>query len=197
VPTTQEIMATAISPAYAQDHTALAVTGDGQVWRTTDNGGHWARVGATTIKPRGGQRVPLLAFSPNVAIDHLVLVGTNNGVYSSSDGGATWKGVTDATIGRATVIEQLEFSPDFATDQQLYVNVRGRGLYRVAMSASGAVSSSNNIGSSLLDQNVQFSEFHLSPTFGQDATILGASERNVYRSTDGGMTWTLVGSPRA
>ncbi len=197
VPTTLEIMATAISPAYAQDHTALAVTGDGQVWRTTDNGSHWTRVGATTIKPRGGQRVPSIAFSPNVAVDHLVLVGTNNGVYSSTDGGATWKLVNDATIGRATVIQQLEFSPGFATDQQLYVNVRGRGLYRVTMSASGAVTSSVNIGATLLDQNIQFVTFHLSPTFGQDATILGASERNVYLSTDAGATWALVGSPHS
>ena len=124
-----------------------------------------------------------------------MLVGTNNGVYSSTDGGATWKGVSEATIGRATIIQQLEFSADFATDHQLYVNVRGRGLYRVAMSASGAVNSSTNLGGSLLDQNVQFTDFHLSPAFSQDSTILGASGRNVYLSTDAGVTWALVGSP--
>jgi photosystem II stability/assembly factor-like uncharacterized protein len=196
VPNKQEIMGTAISPAYAQDHTAIAVTGDGQIWRTTDNGGHWTRTGASTVKPRAGQRVPLLAFSPNAAVDHLVLLGTNNGLYSSTDGGATWKGVNIAPFGRASIIQQVEFSPGFATDQQLYVNVRGRGLYSVAMNASGAVTSSANIGA-LLDQNVQFAVFHLSPNFSQDATILGASGRDVYRSTDAGVTWTLVGSPHS
>jgi photosystem II stability/assembly factor-like uncharacterized protein len=154
-------------------------------------------VGAATIKTRGGgQRVPGLAFSPNVAVDHLVLVGTNSGVYESSDGGATWKSVNDATIGSANIIQQIEFSPGFASDHQLFVNVRAHGLYSVTMSASGAVTSSLNIGETLLDRNVQFTVFHLSPTFSQDATILGASGRDVYRSTDGGTTWTLVGSPR-
>ena len=196
VPTTQEIMATAISPDYAHDHIAMAVTGDGQVWRTTNNGGHWSRVGTTTIKTHSGQRVPSLAFSPNVAVDHLVLVGTNSGVYVSTDEGATWKGVNDASIGSPSIIQQVEFSPGFAADHQLFVNVRAHGLYRVAMSASGAVNSSVDIGGTLLDRNIQFTVFHLSPTFSQDSTILGATGRDVYRSTDGGTTWTLVGSPR-
>ena len=197
VPKTQEIMASAISPGYAHDHTALVVSADGRVWRTTDNGSHWSQVGATTIKTRGGgQRVPSLAFSPNIAVDHLVLVGTNNGVYESTDEGATWKSINDATIGSANIIQQIEFSPGFASDHQLFVNVRAHGLYSVAMDTSGAVTASLNIGASLLDRNIQFNVFHLSPTYSQDATILGASERDVYRSTDGGMTWALVGSPR-
>jgi hypothetical protein len=190
------IMASAISPDYGHDRTAIVVTGDGQVWRTTSNGGAWSRVGATTIKPRSGQRVPTVAFSPNVAVDRLVLIGTNNGVYVSVDGGATWKGISNATLGPAIIIQQIEFSPSFATDHQVFINVRGRGLYRTTMSAAGAVTSTLNIGQKLLDQNVQFEVFHLSPAFSQDATILGASERDVYRSTDGGMTWIRAGSPR-
>jgi photosystem II stability/assembly factor-like uncharacterized protein len=174
----------------------MAVTGDGQVWRTTSSGSHWTRVGTTTIKTHAGQRVPSLAFSPNVAVDHLVLVGTNTGVYVSIDGGATWKGVNDASIGATSIIQQIEFSPGFATDHQVFVNVRAHGFYRVAMSATGAVSSSVNIGGTLLDRNIQFTVFHLSPTFSQDSTMLGASGRDVYRSTDGGVTWTLAGSPR-
>ena len=196
VPSTHEILATAVSPDYAHDHTAIVVTGDDQIWRTTNNGSQWLRVGASIIKPRSGQSVPSLAFSPNVAADHLVLVGTNRGVYVSTDGGATWKSVNNAAIGPANTIQQLEFSPDFAADHQLFANVRGRGLYRVVMSAGGAVTSSVNIGGTLLDRNAQFTVFHLSPTFRDDATILGASGRDVYRSTDGGLTWTLVGSPR-
>jgi photosystem II stability/assembly factor-like uncharacterized protein len=196
VPTTKEIMATGVSPDYAHDHLAIAVTGDGQVWRTTNSGSQWSRAGNPTIKTRSGQRVPGIAFSPNFAADHLVLVGTNNGVYVSTDAGADWKGANDASIGPASIIQQLEFSPDFATDHLLFANVRAHGLYRMAMSASGAVTSSVNIGGTLLARNIQFTVFHLSPSFRTDATILGASGRDVYRSTDGGQTWTLVGSPR-
>ena len=196
VPSSTDVMALAISPDYARDHTAIAATGYGQVWRTTNNGSRWSQVGASTIKTLGGQRVPSLAFSPNVAVDHLVLVGTNNGVYVSTDGGATWKSAGDATIGPATIVQQIEFSPDFAADHQLFVNVRAHGLYRVVMGANGTVTSSLNLGGTLLDRNVQFIVFRLSPTFRDDATILGASRRDIYRSTDGGLTWTLVGSPQ-
>jgi len=196
VPNAHEILAIAVSPDYADDHTAIATTGDGQLWRTSNSGGRWSRVGASAIKLRNGQCVSSLAFSPNVAADHLVLVGTNSGVYVSTDGGATWKTVNNDSIGPAAVIQQAEFSPDFSADHLLFVNVRGRGLYRVAMSASGAVTSAVYIGATLLDRNVQFTVFHLSPAFRTDATLLGASGRDVYRSTDGGLTWTLVGSPR-
>ena len=110
--------------------------------------------------------------------------------------GATWTSVSDTAIGPTNIIQQVEFSPNFAVDHELFVNVRARGLFRMEMSASGAVTSSVNIGESLLDQNVQFTVFHLSPAFSQDATIIGASGRDVYRSTDGGLTWALVGSPR-
>ncbi len=197
VPKSQEFMASAISPDYANDGTAMLVSGDCRVWRTADKGSTWSQVGATVIKARSGnQCLPSVAFSPNVALDHLVLVGINNGLYESTDGGATWQSVNDPTLGPAIIIQQVEFSPGFATDNQLFVEVRAHGLYRVTMSASGAVLSSVNLGGTLLDQNVQFAVFRLSPSFSQDATILGASLRDVYRSTDGGVTWTVVGSPR-
>jgi hypothetical protein len=196
VPNVHETLTTAISPNYANDHTALLGTGDGQIWRTTSSGTQWARVGATTITIHSGQQVPWVAFSPNAAVDHLALAASNNGVYVSTDLGATWTSVSDTAIGPTNIIQQVEFSPNFAVDHELFVNVRARGLYRMEMSASGAVTSSVNIGESLLDQNVQFTVFHLSPAFSQDATIIGASGRDVYRSTDGGLTWTLVGSPR-
>ena len=66
----------------------------------------------------------------------------------------------------------IEFSPNFAVDHELFVNVRARGLYRIEMSASGAVTSAINIGDTLLDQNVQFTVFHLSPAFVRSPSAL-------------------------
>ncbi len=195
VPTSQEIMATAISPNYANDHIAMAATWNGEVWRTINGGDSWSRVGSAVIRMRVGLKFPSIAFSPNFAVDRLVLVGTNDGVYASTDGGSAWLIVDNADIGRARVVRQIEFSPDFATDGQLFATVRGRGLFRMTMSAGGAVTSSTNIGETLLDQHVEFTEFRLSPAYSQDGTILGASRRGVYRTTDAGATWSLAGTP--
>jgi hypothetical protein len=48
-----------------------------------------------------------------------MLTGTNNGVYVSVDDGATWKGISNATFGPATIIQQIEFSPSFVNDHQV------------------------------------------------------------------------------
>ena len=80
-------------------------------------------------------------------------------------------------------------------DRTLLVNVRGRGLYLVALDSAGSVSSLQNVGLTLLNSNVQFTEFRFSPTFKQDTTVMGASRGMVYLSTDGGLTWTLAGHP--
>jgi photosystem II stability/assembly factor-like uncharacterized protein len=194
-PTTQQVISMAISPDYANDHTAMIATAAGRVWRTTSRGDSWSVVSSGMIGTRPGMKYASIAISPNYSVDHLVLVGTNNGVYVSKNSGDTWTRVNDLSIGSSRVIRQVEFSADFATDQQIFVTVRGRGLYRATIDASGEVTSSHNIGTPLLDVNSEFTEFRLSPTFSVDATILGASGHGIYRSTDGGENWTLAGSP--
>ena len=136
-----------------------------------------------------------IAVSPGFATDHLVLVGSNNGIYRSTDSGSTWQAIGRSEIGASSVIQQIEFSPNFVEDRTLLVNVRGRGLYLVALDSAGSVSSLQNVGLTLLNSNVQFTEFRFSPTFKQDTTVMGASRGMVYLSTDGGLTWTLAGHP--
>ena len=195
VPITQQVVSMASSPDYGNDHIAMAATLQGQIWRTTDGGVSWSVVGSATIKTLGGTRLESIAFSPNFAVDHLVLVATNNGLYVSNDSGNTWGGVNSADVGPPRIVRQVDFSPNFALDQQIFATVRGGGMYRVTMTASGAVTGSVNIGMPLLQSNAEFTEFRLSPTFAQDATIAGASDYDLYLSTDGGVNWSKLGSP--
>ena len=65
----------------------------------------------------------------------------------------------------------------------------------MTLSGSGAVVTLQNVGTELLQRNVEFAEFGLSPSFDQDATIVGISRGDGYRSVDGGMSWTQAGSP--
>ncbi|PSJ15856.1 hypothetical protein, partial [Nitrosomonas supralitoralis] len=57
----------------------------------------------------------------------------------------------------------------------------------------GHIISSDNIGAALLQQNIQFTEFRISPNFALDSTILGVTRTSAYISTDRGSTWALAG----
>lgn len=184
-----------VSPNYANDRTVFASNNAGEVWRTTDGGDTWSRVGASSIISIGfaKQRYTWLAVSPDFATDQLVLVGTNNGVYRSINGGDDWEPLLSTEIGPTSLIQQIEFSPGFGSDRTIYVTVRGRGLYSVTLGNDGLVASApQNVGQWLLDRNIQFTEFRLSSGFAQDATILGAARDSIYISRDGGLAWELA-----
>jgi transposase len=106
-----------------------------------------------------------------------------------------WKQIANPKIGPSTVIQQIEFSPNFGSDNTVFVTVRGKGLYRLNMNSLGWVESTSNVGLSLLNKNIQFTEFRISPNFAQDATLIGASRTNVFLSKNGGLTWKETGHP--
>ncbi len=196
VPTTSHIVGLAISPNYANDRTAFAATRSGQIWRTTNGGNSWLqsqRFDSITLRGLPGQQHLSIAVSPQFDTDKLVFVGTSNGLYRSKNGGNWWATMTQNDIGPGTAIQQVEFSPNFANDGLIFVIVHGKGLYRITLNNKGHIISSDNIGAALLQQNIQFTEFRLSPNFAIDATILGIARASTYISTDGGLTWELAG----
>ncbi|WP_295628162.1 hypothetical protein [uncultured Nitrosomonas sp.] len=198
VPLANPVTNIAVSPNYANDRTTFVATRSGQVWRTQNGGDTFLRVGASSIISTGsvGQRYTWVAVSPQFATDNLVLVGTNNGIYRSADGGTTWTKEIHASVGSNAVVQQVEFSPNFGTDRKAFVNVRGKGLFRVNLNGGGAVVSSLNTTLSLLtNENIQFTEFQISPTYAVDSTIVGAARKNIYKSTNGGSTWAVAGFP--
>lgn len=202
VPSSPQITGLVISPNYTNDRTAFAANHAGTVWRTTDGGESWLRIGASSIVSLAGpaEKYIWIAISPDFASDQLVLAGTNKGVYHSGNAGGNWAPLINDQIGPSNnVIQQIEFSPNFSNDRIVYVHVRGRGLYRVNLKPGSSgwevASAPQNVGQWLLEHNIEFTEFHLSPGFAQDATLLGATRDTVYISKDGGLNWTEAGDP--
>ncbi len=196
IPAKHNISSIAISPNYAKDRTAFATNSEGAVWRTQNGGDNWSRIGSDSILSLGNTKVFMwLAISPQFAANRLILVGTNNGIYRSINGGDNWEQIANPKIGPSTVIQQIEFSPNFGSDNTVFVTVRGKGLYRLNMNSLGWVESTSNVGLSLLNKNIQFTEFRISPNFAQDATLIGASRTNVFLSKNGGLTWKETGHP--
>ncbi|MBP6367671.1 MAG: hypothetical protein KA343_10260 [Nitrosomonas sp.] len=197
IPAKYNISSIAISPNYAKDKTAFAANTKGTVWRTQNGGDNWSHIGSESIVPLGINTVFMwLAISPQFATDRLILVGTNNGIYRSTNGGDSWQQIANTKIGPSTVIQQIEFSPNFGSDNTVFVTVRGKGLYRLDMNSLGWVKSTKNVGLSLLNKNIQFAEFRISPDFALDTTLIGASRTNVYISKNGGLTWRETGHPQ-
>jgi hypothetical protein len=123
------------SPHYAEDHTLLA-TIDGQLCRSTDDGGTWERLRGGLPEFEGYQ-VTHAVFSPDYANDRTLFAGAyvgdthGEGVYRSIDGGETWALSSDGLYDLR--VSRIVPSPTYARDRTLLAYARtqpGEALYR-------------------------------------------------------------------
>lgn len=188
----REITAMVTSPAFADDQTVLAGTVEG-VLISTDRGENWAPSGQIP------HRVTSLAISTEFAEDRRAWTGTEFGLFATDDGGETWSLLEGVPFDQQDQIEAVVVSPDFGEDGLILVSVKGRGLFR---STDGG-RSFEAIAPELLENQVVFGSFYhptsepivFSPGFAEDQTVFGIAEERVYRSTDGGSTWTTLEVP--
>jgi photosystem II stability/assembly factor-like uncharacterized protein len=187
-----EITAMVTSPDFGDDQTILAGTTEG-VLISTDGGENWGPSGQI---PRS---VTSLAISTEFAEDGRAWTGTEFGLYATDDGGESWSLIEAAPFDESDMIEAVVVSPDFGHDRLLLVSVKGRGLFR----STDAGRSFQGIAPELLENHVVFSSFYhptsepivFTPGFAEDRTVFGIAEERVYRSTDGGSTWTELQVP--
>ncbi len=201
----------AISPAFAQDQTLFA-TGTGGVYKSTDGGQTWQSPNNQPLASRATLR---LAISPNYAQDQTVLVGSSGGLFGSQDGGVTWQAIPLETAGAAstsgtpndetpeekTVIEAVAFSPDYANDGVYLVSLRGRGLLKTADRGQTFLPGGDPTLPLAIPNNFETSSMPLvfSPNYAEDQTIFGfgAADAAVFKSIDGGATWSTLPIERA
>ncbi len=105
-PSNVRVSSLAMSPAFASDRLVLITTN--HLLRSSDGGNTWVDTG---LPP--GQVV----FSPNFAEDKLIL---SDGRWRSTDGGQTWQPAA-AGLEPNQGTQSLFFSPNFATDQTVYL----------------------------------------------------------------------------
>jgi photosystem II stability/assembly factor-like uncharacterized protein len=133
----------------------------------------------------------LLVVSPNYARDQTVFASSAAGLYKSSDGGRTWRGVSVSASLDDVPVNALGISPAFATDATVVVSFKGRGLFRSHDGGETFVS----IGQDLLNQNFDLKLIEFSPEYTKDGTIFGATDEMVLRSRDRGVTWAAMDRP--
>lgn len=140
----------------------------------------------------GENHVMDLALSPDYVNDRTLFAGTyGNGVFKSTDGGASWSAVNTGLTD--LYVRALAISPGYATDHTLFAATGAEYEF------SGGVFKSTDGGASwsaigLTDVLAQ--ALALSPDYVNDRTIFAGTYGGggIQRSTDDGASWSRASS---
>ncbi|NJD92276.1 MAG: choice-of-anchor D domain-containing protein, partial [Geobacter sp.] len=168
------VFSLAVSPAFVTDQTIFAGLYGKGVYKSTDSGATWSSVntGIDTLHANS------LAISPAFATDQTIYVATSdNHLYQSFNAGVSWH---LADSGISGTISSIAISPAFVSDQTLFA-ATSNGTFKTTDSGNSwtrvhTASSSNPV---------------ISPAYATDHTVLfTVYGGNVYRSSDGGSSWS-------
>ncbi len=174
----------AVSPAFASDRTVFATVDGGGVIRSTDGGGTWESVN----EGLGALDYIKLSISPDFANDRTLYAAARDGLYFTSDIGATWTKLdADPKIANAN-IRALQLSPEFAQDGLMLAGSKGLGLLR----SRDRGESWEWIAPELLQAGHEAGAIRFSPDFATDGLIYLASDDQLFQSEDEGDTWTQI-----
>jgi photosystem II stability/assembly factor-like uncharacterized protein len=169
-----------VSPAYTADRTVFATDYGLGVYKSAQRGAldtwHPITTGLTTLNVRP------VKISPNYADDRTVFVGTDDGVFKSTDAGTSWtRVVSDLTD---LDVWALGISPDYANDQTLFAGTKNAGVFKSTNGGANWTQKSSTIGNAHIRRIVP------SPNYAVDQTVFVGARGRLFKSSDAGETWT-------
>lgn len=207
---------TAVSGVIGDDQTYYMGTVGGGVWKTTDAGITWVNISDGFFNTGTIGAISVAPSDPNVVFVGTgeapirgVMTSSGDGVYKSTDAGKTW---THIGLGNSLHISKIAIHP--TNPELVYVGVQGnpygpsedRGVYR---SKDGGknwekvhfVNNHSGVSDLSMDQSnprilyAAMWDHHRQPWFSRS----GGEGSGIFKSTDGGDTWTRLseGLPRA
>jgi photosystem II stability/assembly factor-like uncharacterized protein len=172
------ISALELSPNFEQDGIVFAATLEDGVLFSADRGHHFGAWNFGLLD----LNILCLAISPDFARDETVFVGTQSGVFRSTNGGRAWREV-DLPVGYEAVLS-LALSPDFARDGILLAGTETQGL----LLSTDAGESWQRLGTDVFTEATD--AIHLAPDFSTRPEILALQAGTLFHSTDRGETWS-------
>jgi photosystem II stability/assembly factor-like uncharacterized protein len=158
-------------------------------WILGTNEGAWKYVNdkcsivSETLRPA---QITAVATSPEFPRHPIAMIGAADGIAMSADEGVSWQG---ANMPQLAQISNLAISPAFPVDRQAFAATMQDGV--LCTTDYGANWQAWNYG--LLD--LETIALALSSKFAQDETVLVATVRGVFRSTNSGRAWRELKFP--
>jgi photosystem II stability/assembly factor-like uncharacterized protein len=189
----------AVSPDYARDGTVLAATVEDGVFRSGDRGSRWELwnfglldldVYCIALSPAFGGPLAssgLASSGLGSGGDETLYVGTETGIFRSTNEGRAWREV-DFALDLAPVLS-LALSPDYARDGCLYAGTESHGLYHSEDRGRTweRIGETSPLLAGVPAQSV--SALLLSPDYPAKPQILAMLADALIVSRDGGTTW--------
>ena len=200
------VTSVAFSAAYPEDDTVFTSTWDTGTFVSTDGSATWQRAAT-------GLRQDRQADEPNFLRPHFgelatatldaagqqptVLLASFTGLYTSSDQAASWQ---QHVTQSPKIVVGLALSPSFGTDHRVAVTTYVNGAFTSTNGGSSFQPSNLGLGQPNYfaagpDRYQHSFQVAFSPTVAGRQWIYTASDPGVYRSSNGGATWHLVGVP--
>lgn len=177
-----------ISPwAMCPSNGSVLVAGSDNAWRSNDAAAHWAANGPDPLDP-SGRSATALAFSPTDATcgTYWIAIQGIGKIYRTSSGGGAWQEIGGGAFGTRTITD-IAFDP--VNPDVAYVAVGGIGfpahVYKTS-NATAAVPAWTAASTGIPDLPVN--AVLVDPE--SAATIYAGSDLGVYRSTNGGSSWS-------
>jgi photosystem II stability/assembly factor-like uncharacterized protein len=200
---------TTVTGVPGQMHTFYMGTTGGGVWKTTDAGDSWLNVSDGFFEAASMGSIDVAPSSPDVVWAGTGSEGirsnvsTGRGIYRSADGGKTWSfaGLRDAgQIGGVRIHPRDPGTVFVAATGNVFARSRERGVFRTrdnGQTWNKVLFVSDSTGA--VDVELQPGNpdvVYASMWRGERkpwTVISGAREGGIYRSTDGGDSWTKLG----
>ncbi len=174
--------ALAMSPDFDQDGTVLAGDTSGALFVSEDGG--WTFSQRDPLTAAGP--IMQIEFTPGYGSTGEIYLGTVTGLYFSDSRATSFTSVQ--SFGSEWV-SALAVSPDYETDLTLFAATPTQGLFKSI--DAGQTWTLYETGKELAAQtNYHFLDIEISDAFAEDATVFLATFEGLFRSENGGESWS-------
>lgn len=174
----------ALSPDFGRDRIAVTFVRGHGVFISEDGGDEW--INRNEGLPPSDRTMVAAAMKPDGTL--IILAGTRQGLFSSTDLGLNWNAITTHEDLVDANISSIWPAPDYQESQDLVVVLQGEGALR---STDGG-RSWTVFGEQFIESNDEIREVRYSPQHVQDHHLFVSTSMDVHLSRDHGDSWETI-----